>query len=353
MQAMELTKLLLLLVSTFGFTWFAVPTLIKISTSGNFFDHPDHIRKVHSNAKPNIGGIAIFLSFLFGCILFLKATAIEYSNFLLGASMIIFSMGVRDDFIGLTAYKKLGLQILASVLVVVLAEVRITSFYGLFNVTDLPYWVSVPFSVFVMLVITNAINLIDGIDGLATCIGIVVTLSMGILFYDMQQLGWARISFALCGALLGFLPFNFEPAKIFMGDTGAYIIGFIISILVIQFIELNRFDSIFNPNPFIKSAPAVGIGFVFIPLFDTLRAFILRIYQGHSPLYADRQHIHHFLLDHGWTHAQITLFLSFSALFIVILCLFFQWIGSFWLIGSLLALGLILHWIMYFFKAKK
>ncbi len=340
---MELTKLLLLLASTFSFAWFALPTLIKISTDGNFFDKPDHIRKVHTTDKPNIGGIAIFLSFLFGCILFLKATAIEYSNFLLGASMIIFSMGVRDDFMGLNAYKKMILQVLAASLVVVFAEVRITSFYGLFGVFELSYWVSIPFSVFVIIVITNAFNLIDGIDALAASIGIVITLAFGVLFFDMQQLGWARIAIALCGALLGFLPYNKEPSKIFMGDTGAYIIGFIIAILTIQFIELNKFDNFLNPEPFIKSSPAVGIGFLFVPLFDTLRAFILRISQGKSPLFADRQHIHHFLLDRGWSHTKIALFMSGMSLFFIGLCLALQGIGSFYLITLLVAVGLILH----------
>ncbi len=303
------------------FAWFALPTLIKISNDGNFFDKPDHILKVHTSDKPNIGGIAIFLSFLFGCILFLKATAIEYSNFLLGATMIIFSMRVRDDFLGLNAYKKMALQIIAAMLVVVFAEVRISSFYGLFGVFELSYWVSVPFSIFVMIVVTNAFNLIDGIDGLAASIGIVITFAFGIFFFDMQQLGWSRIAIALCGALLGFLPYNKEPSKIFMGDTGAYIIGFIIAILTIEFIELNKFDNISNPEPFIKSSPAVGIGFLFVPLFDTLRAFILRISQGKSPLFADRQHIHHFLLDRGWSHTKIALFMSSASLFFIGLCL--------------------------------
>lgn len=349
---MELTKLLLLLASTFGFAWFALPTLIKISTAGNFFDKPDHIRKVHEVAKPNIGGIAIFLSFLFGCILFLKATAIEYSNFLLGATMIIFSMGVRDDFVGLNAYKKMALQVIAAVLVVVFAEVRISSFYGLFGVFELSYWVSVPFSVFVMIVVTNAFNLIDGIDGLAACIGIVITLTFGILFYEMNQPGWSRIALALCGALLGFIPYNFEPSKIFMGDTGAYIIGFIIAILTIQFIEFNKFASITNPDPFIKSSPAVGIGFLFVPLFDTLRAFILRISQGKSPLFADRQHIHHFLLDRGWSHARIALFMAGASLFFIGMCLVLQNIGSFYLISLMVLVGICLHLFITFSRKK-
>ncbi len=169
----------------------------------------------------------------------------------------------------------------------------------------------------------------------------------------MQQLGWARIAIALCGALLGFLPYNKEPSKIFMGDTGAYIIGFIIAILSIQFIELNKFDTNLNPEPFIKSSPAVGIGFLFVPLFDTLRAFILRISQGKSPLFADRQHIHHFLLDRGWSHTKIALLMSGMSLFFIGLCLVLQGIGSFYLISLLVAIGVLLHFIIRVAKATR
>lgn len=349
---MELLKIFLLLFTSFSFVWFAIPTLIKVAHNGSFFDSPDHSRKVHVNNTPNLGGVAIFLGFLFGCILFLKATAIEYSNFLLGASMVIFAMGIRDDMLGLNAYAKIGLQLIAALLVVVFAEVRMDSFYGLFGITDLPLYVAIPFSIFTIIVITNAINLIDGIDGLATSIGIVITLGYGIIFYNMNEAGWSRISFALCGALIGFIKFNFAPARIFMGDTGAYIIGFILSILTIQFIELNRFDSLTNPEPFIKSSPAVGIGFMFVPLFDTLRAFILRIFQGKSPFFADRQHLHHFLLDKNWNHKQISIFMASLSLFFIIFCLMLQDIGSFELIGILIVIGLIAHLLMNFLRKK-
>jgi UDP-N-acetylmuramyl pentapeptide phosphotransferase/UDP-N-acetylglucosamine-1-phosphate transferase len=350
---MELFKLILLLSVSSAFVAFAIPTLIKIADKGKFFDMPDDVRKVHTTEIPNLGGIAIYLGFLFACLIFLKATAIEYSNFLLGGTMIIFALGVRDDLVGLNAYKKMVLQLLAATLVVVFGEVRITSFYGLFGVTDLHLWFSLPFSIFVVLVITNAINLIDGIDGLAASIGIIIALGLGIIFYDMNQTGWSRIAFALTGTLVGFLFYNFHPAKIFMGDTGAYLIGFILSILIIQFIELNKFDSDFNPVPYIKSSPAVGIGFMFIPLFDTLRAFMLRIRQGKSPFYADRQHLHHFLLDLGWSHAKISIGMACINVIIMGLCLLLQDIGSFWLITSLGIMGVVLHFgIGAFYKRR-
>ena len=168
----------------------------------------------------------------------------------------------------------------------------------------------------------------------------------------MNQLGWSRISFALCGALLGFIRYNFSPAKIFMGDTGAYIIGFILAILTIQFMELNRFETISNSNPFIKSSPAVGIGFMFVPLFDTLRVFIIRISQGKSPFFADRRHMHHFLLDRGWNHRQISLFLAGMSVFFIFFSLALQNIGSFNLIGTLILIGVAIHFFMEIFKKR-
>lgn len=347
---MELFKLTLLVFTSFGFVWFAIPTLLKVAENGNLFDSPDHVRKVHTQNIPNLGGIAIFLGFLFACILFLKATAIEYGNFLLGASMIIFSMGIRDDMLGLNAYMKIGLQLLASFLVVFFADVRIDSLYGLFGIELLPIYVSIPFSIFTIIVITNAINLIDGIDGLATNIGIVTSFAFGLMFFDMNALGWSRVAFALCGALLGFIRYNFSPAKIFMGDTGAYIVGFILAILTIQFVELNRFDTLTNPNPFVKSSPAVGIGFLFIPLFDTLRVFVIRIANGKSPFFADRQHLHHFLLDRNWTHRQISIFLPALSLLFIILCLAFQNIGSFTMITLLVLIGLLGNFVVQYLK---
>ncbi len=348
---MELFKLVLLLVTSFSFVWFTTPTLIKVAINGSFFDKPDHIRKVHRSSIPNIGGVAIFFGFLFACILFIKTTSIEFSNFFLASCMIIFAMGIRDDLLGLNANFKIALQLIAAFLVVYFANVRMESLYGLFGVFELSMFISIPFSIFTIIVITNSINLIDGIDGLATSMGIVISACFAITFYLMNELGWCRISIALCGSLLGFIKFNYYPAKIFMGDTGAYIIGFILSILCIQFIELNRFDALTNADPFIKSSPAVGIGFLFIPLFDTLRVFIIRILEGKSPFYADRQHLHHFLLDRGWSHARISLFIPALSLFFIVLCFLLQDIGSFSLIFSLIVIGVSGHFFMRY-KSK-
>lgn len=349
---MELFKLCILILTSFGFVFFAIPTLIKIATNGRFMDYPDEMRKVHVNEVPILGGVAIYFGFLFTCILFLKMTALEKGNFLLASSMVIFAMGIRDDLIGLSAYKKIALQLIASFLVVYFANVRLTSLYGLFGVYDLPEIPSILFSMFTIIVITNSINLIDGIDGLAAGIGIVVSVSLGVVFYMMSETGWCRISFAVAGSLLGFLHFNLPPARIFMGDTGAYFVGFILSVLVLQFIELNKFDSIFNEYPFVKSAPAVAIGFLFIPLFDTLRVFVIRVLKGLSPLYADRNHFHHLLLDMGFSHGKTSLILVSINLLFIVLCLCFQNIGSINMMLCLLAIAIILHLLMKRMREK-
>jgi hypothetical protein len=115
---------------------------------------------------------------------------------------------------------------------------------------------------------------------------------------------------------------------------------------------LNRFDTITNNDPFIKSSPAVGIGFMFVPLFDTLRVFMIRISQGKSPFFADRRHMHHFLLDRGWNHRQTSLFLAGMSVFFIFFSLALQNIGSFYLIGILIVIGIAIHFFMEIFKIR-
>ncbi len=349
---MELFKIALIVCTAFTFVYFSIPTLIRIAESGNFTDSPDQDRKKHTRQVPLLGGIAIFSGFLFACILFLKITTLADSNFLLAASLILFVLGIRDDLIGLSAIKKILAQLIAAAIVVILADVRMSSFYGLFGIFDIPYFVSIPFSIFTILVITNAFNLIDGIDGLAAGMGIFVCLFFGTTFFLMQEQGWSRISFALTGAIAGFLFFNWSPAKIFMGDTGAYVIGFIIAVLSIQFIELNKFDGL--NIPFIRSVPAVCISVLYYPLLDTLRAFVIRASLKHSPMYADRNHIHYALADKNWSHKQITSFILItnSIIALAFLLLAQNGIGSTELLIALFVLSGLINWRLFVYHKK-
>jgi UDP-N-acetylmuramyl pentapeptide phosphotransferase/UDP-N-acetylglucosamine-1-phosphate transferase len=213
--------------------------------------------------------------------------------------------------------KKLYVQLLAAGLVTSFTEVRITDFHGVFGLSEIPFIASIGLTMFMIIVITNSINLIDGVDGLAGSLALIISLTYGYLFYQQGELEWMLISLSLSGALLGFLFFNFSPAKIFMGDAGSLTVGFLISIFTIHFIESN------SPNmglySRLKSAPGVALALLIVPLYDTLRVFILRALKRTSPFKADKNHLHHWLIKNGQSHAQVTLILAtVNLLFILI-----------------------------------
>ena len=199
-------------------------------------------------------------------------------------------------------------QIAASLLVVVLGDLRIENLFGIFGIYSVPYIVSLPLTVFVFIALINAVNLIDGIDGLMGGIAMIAGGLFGVWFYLNQHYALACLAASMAGALLGFLRFNFsKTSKIFMGDTGSLIVGFLLAVFAVRFIQLNiqyRFD----PNSTF-SAPILAIVVLIVPIFDTLRVFIIRLKNKKSPFVADRNHLHHLLIDSGLTHFQASLVL--------------------------------------------
>jgi UDP-GlcNAc:undecaprenyl-phosphate/decaprenyl-phosphate GlcNAc-1-phosphate transferase len=222
---------------------------------------------------------------------------------------------------------------------------------GVFGIYDLPYWPSITLSILTIILIVNAFNLIDGIDGLAGVTGILTNGCFAGLFIYMHQYDLAAVSLAMVGAILGFLKFNFTPAKIFMGDTGSMLIGLITVVMAIKFIELNKFTAIKSPEIF--SAPALSVAILIGPIFDTLRVFILRISSGVSPFTADRKHIHHRMLMLGFSHLQTTLILITLNALCVTLALVFRSYGNSILLGLILAVCLLFNWTISFFLRSK
>jgi UDP-N-acetylmuramyl pentapeptide phosphotransferase/UDP-N-acetylglucosamine-1-phosphate transferase len=162
--------------------------------------------------------------------------------------------------------------------------------------------------------VTNAFNLIDGIDGLAGGLGFMSLVTLGFFLTMNGDINTALIAFALAGGILAFLYFNFNPAKIFMGDTGSLLLGFVTAVLCIRLIQVN--DAV--PNPVLPHAPVFVLGIVLIPVFDTLRVFGTRIWKGHSPFTADRTHIHHLLTNQGFSHGFAAKLICFIHGFVLI-----------------------------------
>lgn len=288
----------------------AVPAIIKVAYHKRLVDDPRlEDRKIHRYSVPNLGGVAVFSIFALVSCLFTNSTSLQQGNFIFAAGIIIFSIGLKDDLIALDPYKKFLAQFATAFIAVYLADIRFTSFYGVLDIHDISPILSYLFTSVAIVFIINAFNLIDGINGLLGGLTLVASFTYGTLFYLMEQPGLAVLSFSLAGAVLGFLRYNVGRARIFMGDAGAYSIGFIIAILSIKFVELNKVEALHNPVPLIKAAPAIALAVLIIPTYDTIRVFTKRLIKGKSPFFADRNHIHHRLLSVGLNHSQASLLL--------------------------------------------
>ncbi|MBL7914335.1 MAG: putative undecaprenyl-phosphate N-acetylglucosaminyl 1-phosphate transferase [Bacteroidetes bacterium ADurb.Bin397] len=303
-------------ITAFIITFLAIPSIIKVAIIKNLFDEPGE-RKAHKSSIPTLGGLAIFAGVVFSYTFWSAGFDTLSTQYIIAAIVVMFFIGIKDDIVELTAKKKLYGQLVSAVIIVMFANIRVTSLYGVFGIYEIPYWFSVIFSIFTILTIINAFNLIDGIDGLAAGIGAIAAFTFGLWFYNYNQISLCILSFTLFSSLLAFLVYNFSPANIFMGDTGSLIIGLILAILAINFIELS-----FASPPFafpFRSSPAMAIAILIIPLFDTLRIFIVRVLQKKSPFKADRNHMHHVLLDLGLSHRGVSLTLyGVNILFIMV-----------------------------------
>jgi UDP-GlcNAc:undecaprenyl-phosphate/decaprenyl-phosphate GlcNAc-1-phosphate transferase len=220
--------------------------------------------------------------------------------------MVIFFLGLKDDILVISPIKKFIGQVLAAFLIIYDGRIQIRGMNGFLGINELPEMFSLLITYFAVIVIINSFNLIDGVDGLAGSLGLMSSALFGIYFLSVNMPAYYVLAFALSGSLLAFLIFNFQPAKIFMGDTGSLLIGTINAILVIKFINVANSSEV--PFP-IESSPAIGFAILMMPLLDTLRVFAIRIFKRRSPFSPDRNHIHHLLLDRGLSHRAITILL--------------------------------------------
>jgi UDP-N-acetylmuramyl pentapeptide phosphotransferase/UDP-N-acetylglucosamine-1-phosphate transferase len=243
----------------------------------------------------------------------------------------MFFLGLKDDILVISPIKKFIGQVIAAFLIVYKGGIQITSMHGFLGVHELPEMFSLMLTYFTVLVIINSFNLIDGIDGLAGSLGIMAASLFGLYFLKAGIVEYAVFAFALVGSLIAFLIFNFHPAKIFMGDTGSMLIGLVNAILVIKFINTGAAGGAYLP---VAAAPAVGFTVLLIPLLDTLRVFAIRMFQRRSPFSPDRNHIHHLMMDKGWSHNTITLTLAFSNISFITLAYLLRGIGCTWIIAG-------------------
>jgi UDP-GlcNAc:undecaprenyl-phosphate GlcNAc-1-phosphate transferase len=331
-----------------------MPRIIYVARKKKLFDLPDNFRKIHKDVVPNLGGIGIFFAYIIISALFSRPIANISWNYIMAASLMLFLIGIKDDIVGLSPSKKFLAQLIASVLIVYYADIRLVSLHGILGVHTLPYWISIAFSIVGCIFVTNAFNLIDGIDGLAGSISMLCTLTLGIALAFQGNFNAACMAFALMGGILGFMRYNIAPAKIFMGDSGSLFIGFTISILCIKFINSFSPDAIFGKvvhSP--KGALIIALSILFIPVFDSFRVFITRIAKGHHPFSADRTHLHHYLLDLGFSHSKIVTILITANLLIISVSLLVQDYNPNIAIAAIVSLTFGLFVILFFMRKTR
>lgn len=306
--------LVLVFLTSFVVVLYSTPALIKVAVLKRLIDTPTEDRKIHKRSVPTIGGIIIYAGTLFAYALWYNIDDMIYYDkilesvkefkLIIATSLILFFVGVKDDIIGTAAVKKLFAHIIVALILVLMGDIRITGLHGIFGVYDIPYWGSVFISIFTYVVVVNSFNLIDGVDGLAAGIGFLSSCAFGIWFVFAGEFPYAALAFSLAGALMGFLIFNFCPAKIFMGDSGSLVIGMFICVLAIKMIEY-PIQQLESGSFWLRvSKPVFAISTLAYPLMDTLRVFIIRAVKGQSPFNADRNHLHHKLIDCKFGHVK-------------------------------------------------
>jgi UDP-GlcNAc:undecaprenyl-phosphate GlcNAc-1-phosphate transferase len=327
----------------------AIPSIIRIAHLKNLTDHPDPVRKNHLGSIPTLGGVGIFSALIFSLSFWSLDSDFFEMKYIISCLIVMFFVGIKDDLYHFVHYKKLIAQLAVAVILVHFGGVRLTSMYRFFGVQDIPLYVSYPLSIFTITIMINAFNLIDGVNCLAAGVASVICLFYGSWYAMVGYNGMAVLSFSLLGALIGFMYYNKTPAKIFMGDTGSLLIGLVIAALSIKFIEFNKI----NDGPYhITAVPAVTIAILIVPLFDLARVFFIRMKAGHSPMHADRNHLHHRLLDLGYSHMQVAGVLSLTTAFFIGFAVMICRLRAEFVLGSILLIAIILSlWIEYLYKA--
>jgi UDP-N-acetylmuramyl pentapeptide phosphotransferase/UDP-N-acetylglucosamine-1-phosphate transferase len=317
---------------SFAITFLAIPVIITVAEQKKLFDIPDE-RKVHRTPIPSLGGLGIFAGFMLACLIAIPYPQASSFQYYFAAAFVIFFLGLKDDILVISPIKKFIGQVLAAFLIIYKGNIQIKSMYGLMGIHELPEMFSLLLTYLTIIVVINSFNLIDGIDGLAGTLGLMASMIFGLYFLQVNLPAYSILAFSLAGSLAAFLIFNFQPAKVFMGDTGSLLVGLVNAILVIKFISVANLPE--TPHPVIAS-PAISVAILVIPLMDTLRVFAIRIFHRRSPFSPDRNHIHHLLLDRGLSHRNITLLLVTINLLFIVAAYAGRNLGCTWIILAIL-----------------
>jgi len=321
------SNLFFMFVIVFIVTSFSLSRIRKISKKLGHFDAPND-RSSHTDFVPTLGGISFYISlvvfFFFSNFYNINDTSLS----IILAITIMFLVGLTDDLKDLTPSVKFLGQLLALSILIIQSDYRILSFHGFLGIYELNMFFSVSISMFLIIAFINAFNLIDGIDGMSSITGIVISACFGFLFYKLQLFFFMFISFAIISMLLAFLRYNFSSKKkIFMGDTGSLVIGLVLGLLTLKLLTLQ--SETFNALAIHRSElPLLLLIILIVPAFDLCRVSLIRLKKRVSIFSPDRNHIHHLLIDSGLSHKKASILSGLTNLIVAIaMYLSIQYLG--------------------------
>ncbi|WP_209401160.1 glycosyltransferase family 4 protein [Pseudozobellia sp. WGM2] len=310
---------ILVFIGVFLLTYLTIPKIIKVVEYKRLMDDPNQ-RSSHSTRTPTLGGVAFYYTLILALFFIRGRDVFDETMYLIPGLTILFIIGLKDDLVVISPGAKLLAQAFAIVFILVNPSFTIHSLNGFLNINEIPYYLYLIIGGFMMLTIINSYNLIDGIDGLASVVGMVIMVIYTTIFYMTEEYFFALLSITMNASLMAFLGFNLSSdKKIFMGDTGSLIVGFIISILTLKFLALR--PTAYTDLPFLlENAPLIAISILIVPLFDTARVFAIRIANKKGPFSPDRNHTHHVLIDYwGLTHKQASFIIGcFNLMFVML-----------------------------------
>lgn len=284
-------------------------------------DDPNQ-RSSHNKKTPTLGGVSFYFTLIIAFFFIKSWHEFGEDIYIIPGLTILFIVGLKDDMVVLSPGSKLIAQVLAISFVLINDSFGIESLNGFLNIYEIPYYLYLAIGGFLMLTIINSYNLIDGIDGLASIVGIVIMIIYTTIFYLAQEYFFALMAITMNACLMAFFGFNVSSdKKIFMGDTGSLIVGFIISILTLKFLALEPEAYGDGELPFLlENAPLIAISILIVPLFDTARVFAIRIANKKGPFSPDRNHVHHVLIDFwGLSHKQASFIIGcFNIIFVIL-----------------------------------
>ena len=335
---------ILIFLSAITISYYSIPFILRFARFWQLYDETEKERKLHKLRIPRLGGIAIYIAAITTMLMFSVHDKKALSSYVATASVLLFVLGIKDDLGGLNAKIKLLAQFIILLIVIIGENINIMNEGGYLPGWNLAYVFSVGISMITMLIIVNSFNLIDGINGLAATIGIIVNGAFFLLFICSSAFQLASISIIVVGSIAGFLPYNLNHVKTFMGDTGALLIGFISAILSFRFIELNPVNS--PKSNYSSNSLILSVAIMAVPVFDMCRVFIIRIINRRSPFTPDCNHIHHRMIGLGFSHTQTTVALALVDILCICLAYFLKNIDDFLLLGLIIAVCLVFNCII-------